>query len=72
LIILDVTMPGLSGFQVVEELQKDERAKNAPVTMLTARHQYEDVKTGMDLAVVSYISKPYDSKKLLRIVSGLL
>ena len=65
LIILDVNMPRMNGFDVLQNLKKDSKTRNIPVIMLTTRASQDDIEEGMELDADQYIPKPFDSKKLL-------
>ena len=66
LILLDVNMPKMNGFQVLENLKKDKKTQNIPVIMLTTRDTQEDMAQGMELYADKYIPKPFDSNHLFR------
>lgn len=59
MILLDIMMPVMDGFEVLKSLQKNERTKNIPVIMLTSKSQKESVQTAMQMGVIDYIVKPY-------------
>ncbi len=65
IILLDVMMPKMDGYQVCRMLKFDEEFKNIPIIMLTARGQDMDKKTGTDVGADGYITKPFDSKMLM-------
>ena len=65
LIILDVNMPKMSGFQVLEHLKKNPKTQGIPVIMLTTRAEQDDVEMGIGLDADKYIPKPFESGKLL-------
>lgn len=65
LILLDVMMPGLSGFQVCELLKRNEATTNIPIIFLTARNSGEDYEKAYELGGVDYITKPINAKELL-------
>lgn len=71
LIILDVNMPKMNGFQVLEHIKKDSKTRDIPVVMLTTRAEQEDIETGMELNADQYIPKPFDSKKILLTVENI-
>ena len=58
LILLDVVMPGLSGYDVCAELKADPATRDTPVIFLTAMSTTEDEKRGLELGAVDYITKP--------------
>lgn len=72
LIILDIKMPKISGYEVCRLLRDDKRFKDIPVIMLTALRELEDVKTGMSLGAVSFVSKPFEQHTLLAMIHGLI
>jgi putative two-component system response regulator len=64
LILLDVMMPGLSGFETLKELRKSPESRNIPVIFLTARAEPEDIALGLKLGGVDYITKPFHGAEL--------
>lgn len=65
LILLDIMMPDLSGFEVCEVLKKDETTRDIPVIFLTAKTETEDIVHGFELGAVDYITKPFNGVELL-------
>ncbi len=59
LILLDVMMPGIDGYEVCGRLKSDARTRDIPVIFLTAKTEVEDEKRGLDLGAVDYITKPF-------------
>ncbi|PIR16969.1 MAG: two-component system response regulator [Deltaproteobacteria bacterium CG11_big_fil_rev_8_21_14_0_20_49_13] len=72
LILLDVMMPKMDGYQVCRMLKFDENYKNIPIIMLTVRGQEQDKNTGVDVGANDYITKPFDSKDLLTRIQRIL
>jgi len=72
LILLDVMMPVMDGYEVLRRLKEDESLKNIPVIMLTARAQERDVVKGIDLGAEDYITKPFHPAELLARVKRIL
>lgn len=64
LILMDVMMPGMSGFDTVSEFKKDEKLAAIPVIFLTARAESDDVVRGFELGAVDYITKPFKGVEL--------
>ena len=58
LVLLDIMMPGMDGYQVLEALKHDPTTHNIPVIFLTAKSEIEDEKRGLELGAVDYITKP--------------
>jgi DNA-binding response OmpR family regulator len=65
LILLDVMMPGMDGFEVCEILKKDEATKDIPVIFVTAKSETENVVKGFELGAVDYVTKPFKTEELL-------
>lgn len=68
--ILDVNMPGLDGFGVLEHMQKTGLLK-VPTLVLTARHNARDVEKAIGLGAKDYLAKPFDDRLLLARVARL-
>jgi len=72
LILLDVMMPNVNGWQVAEQLKADPAFRHIPVVFLSARAMEADVRKGTDLGVDSYVTKPFDPIDLMELVNRLL
>jgi len=59
LILLDVVMPGMDGYEVCRELKQDPKTADIPVIFLTAKGNMEDEQRGFELGAVDYITKPF-------------
>jgi DNA-binding response OmpR family regulator len=70
-VILDVMMPNLDGWQVCERLREDERFADLPVIFLSARAQESDVTRGDDAGADAYVTKPFDPMALVELVERL-
>jgi DNA-binding response OmpR family regulator len=71
-ILLDVMMPGMDGWQVLEQLLADERTRHVPIVFLTARAELRDQARGLELGGVDYITKPFNPVELAPLVADLL
>lgn len=68
LVVLDVMMPEMSGWEVLETLKSNPETASLPVIMLTALSQDRDIEKGWELDANAYLTKPFDPAKLIRIV----
>ncbi|MDQ4018800.1 MAG: response regulator [Actinomycetota bacterium] len=72
LILLDVMMPGLDGWEVAEELLHDDVTRSIPIVFVTARADLRDRARGMDLGSVDYITKPFNPVELASLVKRVV
>jgi DNA-binding response OmpR family regulator len=70
LILLDIRLPEIDGFEVCQRLRQD--GNFTPILMLTARNQPDDVVYGLKLGADDYVTKPFDLAELLARIEGLL
>lgn len=71
MVVLDVMMPRMDGFEVLKNLQADPRYQNIPVIMLTAKAQDADIFKGWASGVSSYLTKPFNPRELLVFVERI-
>ncbi|WP_406659849.1 response regulator [Methanolobus sp. ZRKC3] len=64
LILLDIMMPDMDGYEVVEHLKNSKTANDIPVIMISAKTAVEDKVKGMELGIDDYISKPFDKREV--------
>ncbi len=72
LIILDLMLPKLDGYRVCRMLKFDEKYKDIPIILFSARVQESDIKMGEEQGADAYITKPFDPKILLAKIDELL
>ncbi len=72
LIITDIRMPGMSGYQLVHNLRSNARTRLVPIVFLTAKDSSEDRVTGFRTGVDAYITKPFEPDELVAIVVNIL
>lgn len=70
LIICDIMMPGLNGYQVLEELRKDPTTAGIPFIFLSAKADRSDLRQGMELGADDYLTKPFTRKELLAAITA--
>ena len=71
-ILLDVMLPGLDGWQVAEQLVEDPRTESVPIVFLTARAEVRDRARGLDLGGIDYVTKPFNPLELAPLVRELI
>ena len=72
IVLLDLSMPGMDGLQVLQVLRKEEAYASLPVIMLTARKEYEDRIAGLDAGADDYITKPFHIGEVASRLQALL
>ena len=72
LILLDINLPEMNGFEVLKRIRKMEEFESIPVLAITANAMENDVKKGMDLGFSYYITKPIDINKFMKIINDYL
>ncbi len=70
--VLDVTMPGLDGYEVTRRIRSEAATREMPVILLTAKAQASDVSSGMAAGADDYVKKPFDARDLTERVGRLL
>ena len=70
-VILDVMLPGKSGFEILKEIRADAELQGLPVLMLTARGQEKDKEQASDAGVSRYMTKPFSNTELRNAVTEL-
>ena len=72
LILLDIMMPGTSGYSVLKEIKENDKFKHIQVVLFTVKSFNEDVQKGKDLGADGYLTKPFSGKDLLQFVRDKL
>lgn len=72
LIILDVMMPDMDGYEVLKHLKEMGIAKNVPIAFMSAKTQADEVSKGLEMGAVKYFKKPFDPMTFLKEVEELL
>jgi len=66
LILSDIYMPSVSGFDVLEKLKTNERTKDIPVILISGTEEPEDKERGFSLGAIDFIKKPFNEKEVLQ------
>lgn len=70
-LILDVMLPGLDGYEILRQLRADRRATDLPVLMLTAKGQREDREAALECGADLFITKPFANSEIVAAVKTL-
>jgi DNA-binding response OmpR family regulator len=68
IILLDLMLPDTSGFDICEELKKDEKTSSVPVVMVTALNDDESRERGFTVGAIAYLTKPFDPDQLIDVI----
>ena len=72
LILLDVRMPRMTGYEACRQIKSNEKTKHIPVVFLSAKGQEAEIQTGLDAGAMEYIIKPFAPDQLTERVQELL
>ncbi|EIL99728.1 two-component system response regulator [Rhodanobacter thiooxydans] len=72
LVIMDVIMPGMNGFQATRTLTRDPKTQNVPIVMITTKSMETDRVWGLRQGARAFITKPVNEKELLACINELL
>lgn len=72
LLILDLGMPGIDGWEVLKEVKANEKTKNLPVIILTGKTEERDMLKGYESGAETYLVKPFDPGTLRAVVKDLI
>ena len=72
MVLLDVMMPGMSGYEVCQKIKGDAELAGIPVVILTAKGQERDREQGFSMGASDYITKPFSPNRLLELVKSIV
>ena len=72
LIVLDIMMPKLDGYETCKRLKADDATRNIPVILLSAKGRNIDQKIGFEVGADDYITKPFSPRKLVERINAIL
>ena len=71
-ILLDIIMPEIDGFEVCKQLKDDDYSKDIPIMMVTTKTESEDIKNALELGAFDYIKRPFDKVEIIARIKSLL
>lgn len=72
LVVLDLMLPGMDGYEVLLRMREDERMRHVPVLLLTARREEEERVRGFEVGADDYLTKPFSARELTLRIAALL
>ena len=72
IVILDIVMPGMDGYEVMRNLKTDNVTKNILVIMLTVKKEKKDTDNGLDLGADDYVTKPFHTRLLVKRIEQMI
>jgi twitching motility two-component system response regulator PilH len=72
IVLMDVVMPNLNGFQATRQISKDPKTSHIPVILVTTKDQETDKVWGMRQGAKAYITKPFTENQLVEVINSLL
>ena len=72
LLLLDIMMPEIDGYDILDKLTREQKIKSTPVVMVTAKEDAESQQKALDMGAVDYITKPVNLDKFLKVVKKYL
>lgn len=72
LVVLDLMLPGVNGFDVCRQLKSDETLRSIPILMLTAKSEDSDIVSGLEMGADDYLTKPFSPRELVARIKAAL
>jgi len=72
LVMLDLMLPGIDGFEVLSQLRADPETANLPVIVVSVKSQATDKQNAADMGANAYLTKPYDIAEMLQLIGTLI
>lgn len=72
LVLLDIMLPDIDGFEICKRIRKDPRTESLPVVMLTAKRSQDDQERGAACGANAYITKPFKSAVIIDVIERLI
>jgi twitching motility two-component system response regulator PilG len=72
LVLLDIMLPDIDGYEICSRIRKDQRTAGIPVVMLTAKKNQDDKERGTACGANAYLTKPFKSAMIMEVIEGLL
>ncbi len=72
LILTDLDMPEMNGYNLIEKLLSDQETKDIPIIIITCKSQQDDIQKGLESGVRAYLVKPFDPNQLVKKIGEIL
>jgi DNA-binding response OmpR family regulator len=72
LLILDIVMPEMDGFELCKKIREKEKGRATPILFLSAKNQEEDQKRGLEVGANLFLSKPINPQRLLALIADVI
>lgn len=72
IILMDVRMPRMTGYEACKRLKADEATRNIPIVFLSAKGQEAEIQTGMEVGAADYVLKPFSPDALVKTIRNVL
>lgn len=72
LIISDIMMPVMDGFEMIKIIRKDDQVSHIPILVLSAKAELEDVQKGFNIGIDDYLLKPFDMSSAMHAIESLI
>jgi len=72
LLLLDISMPGMDGYEVCKKLRSNSETKNLPIVFLSGFASQENIDKGFEVGVDQYLAKPFSPSALFKLVNSML
>lgn len=72
IILMDVMMPKMDGFNALKKIKQNPKTKDIPVILISAKDEDQDVLYGIDLGAAAYVAKPFNKQDLSEMIKNLI
>ena len=72
LVLLDIMMPNVDGYQTLKKIKENEQMQHTKVVFLSAKNKHSDIQKGLDMGADKYLTKPFTVKKIIEEVKEII